>query len=216
MKRRRKILTYTLIGALSLGLVGSPTVLANGANVQKEPRSSEKHKKVDPETQKKVDNILNTLKSDLSGLGISPHNERSDVFANLDDKTKGKAKEIIRKVKDGTITKEDADKQLKALGVELRKHHDSDALFANLDDKTKAKAKEIIRQVKEGTLTKVEADKQLKALGVELPWHHAKGERFDNLDDETKAKAKALIEEAKAQLEELGAELPSKYMHLIK
>ena len=91
----------------------------------------------------------------------------------------------MEQVMEGKISKEEADKQLKALGVELPKHHDMGDIFANLDEQTKAKAIKIIQNVKSGKITREEAQKQLKALGVEMPMHHGK-EKFEKLDEETK------------------------------
>ncbi len=77
----------------------------------------------------------------------------------------------MKKAKDGSITREEAHQQLKALGVSFPKHHKHEQ-FNKLDEPTKTKVKKIIENVKAGTITKEDAHKQLKALGVEFPNHH--------------------------------------------
>ena len=64
-----------------------------------------------------------------------------------------------------------------------------------------------MENVKSGAITKEEAQKQLKALGVEFPKHQRKSAP---LDAKTKEKAKSLINDAKLQVNKLGAEFPSK------
>ncbi len=77
-------------------------------------------------------------------------------YLKLDEPTKAKVKKIIENVKAGTITKEDAHKQLKALGVEFPNHHRK---FKPLDAETKEKAKALIDDAKI----------QLNKLGAEFP-----------------------------------------------
>ncbi|MGG0656992.1 hypothetical protein [Rummeliibacillus pycnus] len=215
MIRINKLLTFSLTFGLSIGIM-SNTVAPTIAAATNQNKIVTKHQPIlNPNTQQKVDEILSKLDSDLAKIGapVSKHHAKCGVFANLDDKTKAKVKEIMKKVKDGTLTKEEADKQLKSLGVSFPKHHKAD-MFGKLDDKTKAKVIEIMKKVKDGTLTKEEADKQLKALGVSFPKHH---EKFKPLNNETKAKAKALIEDAKAHVNKLGAEFPAKkYGYLMR
>ncbi|HWI48850.1 MAG TPA: hypothetical protein VNU45_11575 [Rummeliibacillus sp.] len=215
MKRRNKLLTFSLTCALSLGIMSNTAAPTFAATVDQNKTATEQQPKLNPKTQQKVNEILNKLDSDLAKLGapVPKHHAKCAMFENLDDNTKAKVKEIMKKVKDGSITKEEADKQLKALGVSFPKHPNGD-MFGKLDDNTKAKVKEIMHKVKAGSLTKEEADKQLKALGVSFPKHHGK---FKHLDDETKAKAKTLIEDAKAQVSNLGADFPSKkYGYLMR
>ncbi|EMF47618.1 hypothetical protein B481_0620 [Planococcus halocryophilus Or1] len=112
--------------------------------------------------------------------------ERRSPFADLDDETKDQAKAILDELQDDTITKEEAQTQLEALGIELPKMGEHQGKgnrhgnpFEDLDEETQTQAKAIMDELKDGTLTKVEAQAQLEALGVELPkqrggakWHH--------------------------------------------
>ncbi|MFJ6268008.1 hypothetical protein ACIQGW_23940 [Lysinibacillus xylanilyticus] len=86
--------------------------------------------------------------------------------ANLDEISKEKIQEIFNQVKAGTLTKEEATKQLdEALGMKGDKKAVSKP--ANLDEISKEKIQEIFNQVEAGTLTKEEATKQLdEALGI--------------------------------------------------
>ncbi|MFJ8260394.1 hypothetical protein ACIQ4I_00330 [Rummeliibacillus sp. NPDC094406] len=195
-----------------------------GAPVPKHNAKCETFNKLDDKTKAKVKGIMKKVKDgsltkekgdkQLKALGVSfPKHPRAEMFAKLDDKTKTKVKEIMKKVKDGSLTKEEAHKQLKALGVSFPKHPRAE-MFAKLDDKTKTKVKEIMKKVKDGSLTKEEADKQLKALGVSFPKHHGK---VKHLDTNTKEKAQTLIKDAKAQVNKLGADFPSrKYGYLMR
>ncbi|WP_397538277.1 hypothetical protein [Rummeliibacillus pycnus] len=215
MKKRKILLTFSLTCALSLGIMSNTAAPTFAATLNHNKIATEQQPKLNPKTQQKVDEILNKLDSDLSKIGVSvpKHHAKCEMFENLDDKTKVKVKEIMKKVKDGSLSKEEAHKQLKALGVSIPKHHKVD-MFGKLDDNTKAKVKEIMHKVKAGSLTKEEADKQLKALGVSFPKHHGK---FKHLDKETKTKAKTLIEDAKSQVNKLGADFPSrKYGYLMR
>ena len=216
MKRKNKFFIHLFTAVLSLAIISNTTVSTFAATAHKDIKSSEEYKKLDAKTQKKVDDILSQLHDDLSELGISfKHKGKHDKFAKLDEETKTKAKKIMEQVMEGKISKEEADKQLKALGVELPKHHDMGDIFANLDEQTKAKAIKIIQNVKSGKITREEAQKQLKALGVEMPMHHGK-EKFEKLDEETKTKAKELVEKAQKQLDEIGVKLPAKYNYFIE
>ncbi|MEK4229307.1 hypothetical protein [Solibacillus sp. FSL H8-0538] len=209
MNNRNKLLTYVLSSVLSIGLIGSAAVSTFAITVYKDIHIVEDYEKLDAKTQEKVDDIFTNLKSELAKLGVTPHNGKDEIFANLDEEAKEKAHEIMHKMKDGTLSHEEAAAELAKLGVELPKHPDK---YENLDKKTKAKVHEIMQQVKKGALTKEEADKKLTKLGVELPKHQGKGEKFANLDDTTKAQVKILIEEAKADLDELGVEVSDKYL----
>ncbi|MGE7997525.1 hypothetical protein ACQKOF_02355 [Lysinibacillus sp. NPDC093190] len=122
----------------------------------------------------------------------------------------------MKQVKEGSLTQEEAKKQLKDLGVSLPTHNEKDDKFANLDDETKTQVEEIMKQLKDGSLTQEEANTRLKELGVSLPTRNGKGGRFANLDDETKKEATKLIENAKIQIEELGVDFPTeKFNQLI-
>lgn len=160
--------------------------------------------------------------------------ERRSPFSQLDDETKDQAKAILDELQDDVITKEEAQSQLEALGIELPKMGEHKGKgerhgnqFANLDEETQTQAKAIMDELKDGTLTKEEAQAQLQALGVEAPEmgeRQGKGNRhgnpFADLEEETQTQAKAIMdelkdgtltkEEAQAQLEALDVELPKR------
>ncbi|MFJ7731669.1 hypothetical protein ACIQXF_07210, partial [Lysinibacillus sp. NPDC097231] len=94
--------------------------------------------------------------------------EKGDKFANLDDATKTKVQEIMKQQKDGSLTQEEANTQLKELGVSLPSHTEKGDKFANLDDETKKEVTKLIEQAKI----------QLEELGVDLPT-----EKFNQLID---------------------------------
>jgi hypothetical protein len=190
MKKQRKLFSYVMTGALSVGIIGGvgsvPTFAATNTEA-------------------------------------GQHVEM-DVFPKLDEETQAKVKAIFDQVKAGTLTKEEAQKQLTELGVDLpaKGERGFGGAFAKLDEETQAKVKAIFDQVKEGALTEEEAQKQLTELGVDLP---EKGERgfggaFAELDEETQAKVKAIFDQVKAgtltqedaekQLAELGVDIPMK------
>ena len=97
-------------------------------------------------------------------------------------------------------------------------------MFADLDDETKEKAESIMEQQQNGTITQEQAQAQLAELGVELPTGGPggtggnRGDMFGDLDDETREIVQSIMEqqrngtisqeEAQAQLNELGVELP--------
>lgn len=137
--------------------------------------------------------------------------------ANLDKNKKAKAEAILAKVEKGTITHDEAEKQLEALGVTVEERGGKDKFLAGLDEETKARAKAILEKKKAGTLTEAETAEQLKKLGITLP---ERPDPFADLDEETKAKAESIMEKLKAgtithdeahtQLKELGVELPGR------
>lgn len=217
MKTYNKLTSLLLAFALTLGVISQMAVPAFAASNNHEIHVSEKNSSLDADTKQKVDKALTKLDSDLAKLGVPiPKHHHCQMFENLDEQTKNKAKEIMKQMKNGSITKEDGLAKLKQLGITLPKHHPKDDIFSKLDEQTKTKVKEIFTKVKDGMITKEEADQQLKALGVTLPKHHDK-RKFKQLDADTKAKAKKLIEDAKVQINKLGADFPSrKYDHLIK
>ncbi|WP_102349157.1 hypothetical protein [Bacillus sp. Marseille-P3661] len=149
--------------------------------------------------------------------GIEHRNNRSDIFANLDDATKEKAQAILELVKDGSLAHEEAQAQLLELGIEMPKfkgglehRNNRSDIFANLDDATKEKAQAILDQVKDGSLTHEEAQTQLSELGIKMPEFKGGIEHrnnysdiFANLNDATKEKAQAILNQAKSQIEAL-------------
>ena len=156
----QKIKTFFIIAILLVAISGNLSFLVHATTI-------EEAQTLDAETKEKVDAILNNLNAELAKLGISyPKRHDKNQFANLDDETKVKMKEIMDQVKAGSITKEEALAKLKALGVSLPNHHKKDEMFDKLDDETKAQAKEIMNQLKKGTLTKEEAHAKLEELGI--------------------------------------------------
>lgn len=98
---------------------------------------------------------------------------RMDMFADLDEETKAKAEEIMIQMREGTITREEAEAQLAELGVELpigggAGGGPGNNMFSNLDEETRAKVEEIMSAMREGTITREEAEAQLAELGVEI------------------------------------------------
>lgn len=181
---------------------------------------------LDADTKAKAEAIMDKMKADtitfdeaqtqLKELGVTlpdradkgDRGGKGDLFADLDTDTKAKAEAIMEKAKAGTITFEEAQTQLKELGVTLPDKGDHD-MFADLDADTKAKAEAIMDKVKAGTITFEEAQTQLKELGVTLP---DKADKDDDkiadllagLDADTKAKAQKLIDQAETQLAKYG------------
>ncbi|WP_146552500.1 hypothetical protein [Rummeliibacillus sp. SL167] len=169
MKIQKKWGTLSLAFALTLGFISSAAVSTSAATTAENKQANTTNKQLDAATKQKVDTILQKLDADL-----------------------------------------------KTLGIDIPKHHSKHHLFANLDEKTKAQVKEIIKKRKDGTITKAEADAQLKKFGIVLPpKHHEKRGQFLQLDDQTKGKAEKLIQNAKIEIEKLGADFPRKYDHLL-
>ncbi len=107
----------------------------------------------------------------------------------LSDEIKEKVKAIHESLKNGEITPEQAQEQLKALGVENKGFRPG----PELSDEVKEKVKAIHEELKNGEITPEEAQEQLKALGVEK-----KGFRpGPELSDEVKEKVKAIHEDVK-------------------
>jgi polyhydroxyalkanoate synthesis regulator phasin len=212
--KNNRFKAYLLTGALTLGVIGaanSPALAAtNASNTASDGFQGLKvqmHQNLDDATKEKIQSIMEDTKVKLAELGVTlPQKfEKGDRFANLDDATKEKVQAIMDQVKDGSLTHEDAQKQLTELGVDLPvrggMHGDR---FANLDDTTKEKAQAIMDKVKDGSLSREDAQKQLTELGVDLPVRGGKhGDPFANLDNATKEKAQNIMDEAKTQIKEL-------------
>ncbi|RPJ94604.1 hypothetical protein CW357_14565 [Rummeliibacillus sp. TYF005] len=211
MKRNNILGAFILTCVLTLSM----TIPSFTATAQDHVLTSEKNSNLDAATQQKVKTVLNKLDEDLTKLGVTvPKKPHCEMFEKLDDQTKEKVKEIMKQMKEGKITKEEGLAQLKKLGITLPKHHPKVDQFSKLDDNTKAKVKEIFQKVKNGTIAKEEADRQLKALGITLPKNHP-SEKIKKLDDATKAKARNLIENAKVEINKLGADFPSRKYNFI-
>ena len=147
----RKILSYLLTALLAIGIFSSLplTTFAMGHH-----HFIEGYEELDDETKVKVDDILKTLKTDLEEIGVEVHHKHHEMFKNLDDETKEKVKGIFKQVKEGTLSKDEAEVQLKELGVSKPEHKKQE-----LDEETKKKAKELIE--------KAAAD--FEELGVDFP-----------------------------------------------
>ncbi|MDQ0244711.1 polyhydroxyalkanoate synthesis regulator phasin [Bacillus fengqiuensis] len=235
MMNKKKLFGYVMTGALSIGIIGGAGIPAfaatdntNSTTTSEQTVKGKWEQSLDEATKQKVQAIMDQAKAQLAELGVEfptkgDKESRGNLFANLDDATKEKAQAIMEKVKDGSLTREEAQTQLADLGVELPAKGPRGDLFANLDDATKEKAQAIMEKVKGGSLTHEEAQTQLADLGVELPAKGDKGPRedlFADLDDATKEKAQAIMEkvkdgsltreEAQTQLADLGVELPAK------
>lgn len=140
--------------------------------------------------------------------------------ADLDEATQAKADNTLAQLEEGTITHDEAEKQLTALGIEMTERGGKSGFLANVDDETKAKAEAILEKKKSGSITEEEAKKQLEALGITLP---ERPDPFADLDEATKAKAEAIMEkmksgdltreEANEQLTALGIDLPERGGH---
>ena len=109
---------------------------------------------------KKSDVIIHQVKSLLGNPeNILENNEKTI----MDEETKAKAKEILKNLREGKITIEEARHQFKELGIILPEQENSD----NLDDVTKEKVGSIAE----------DARSKLKDLGLKLP---KRFERFIN------------------------------------
>lgn len=234
MRKNNKLKAYLLTGAVTLGVIGaahSPAFAATNSTAAPsdgfQGLKVKMHQNLDNATKEKIQSIMEDAKAKLAELGVTlPQKfEKGDRFANLDDATKEKVQAIMDKVKDGSLSREDAQKQLSELGVDLPFDHGAgihSSPFANLDDATKEKAQAIIDKVKDGSLTREDAQKQLSELGVDLPFGRGgmHGSPFANLDDATKEKVQAIMdkvkdgtltrEDAQKQLTELGIEPPAR------
>ncbi|MFZ7104927.1 MAG: hypothetical protein ACOWWO_19995, partial [Peptococcaceae bacterium] len=123
-------------------------------------------------------------------------------FPQLDEATKEKLAEIQAKVKDGSLTREEAQAALEELGIKAR------AVHLQLDEATKEKLAEIQAKVKDGSLTREEAQAALEELGIKARAVHL---QLDEATKEKLAEIQAKVkdgsltrEEAQAALEELG------------
>lgn len=81
---------------------------------------------------------------------IFEHKKTCKIFDNLDKKSEAEALIILDLMKNGEISKEDGEKQLKELGVKMP---------TKLDEKTKKQARTLI----------ADAKKKLKKYGIDLP-----------------------------------------------
>lgn len=170
------------------------------------------------EAKEQLEAIGVTMPERGQGKGIG-HLTQDVEAAGLDEETQVKADEILAQVEAGTITHDEAEEQLTALGVEINEGGGKGDLFADLDEETKAKAEAIMEQMRNEEITREEADAQLEALGIEIPEHGGRGGHggkgghglgggavLEGLDEETKEQAESLIEDAETELEDLGVD----------
>ena len=132
--KKTKVFGYMMTGALSIGILGAGI----SAYAATDNTSTTK----DTATQQKADAIIQEAKEKLAKLGVTlpARGERPDMFANLDEATKAKAKNIMDQLKAGKLTETEAKTQLAKLGVTLPARGERPDMFANLDEATKAKA----------------------------------------------------------------------------
>ncbi|MDN4494336.1 hypothetical protein [Ureibacillus aquaedulcis] len=234
---KNKLFGYVLSSALTLGVIGGYSTQAFAAmesttnSSAAVEQASNVKASLDSDTKQKMQAIMDELKTNLAELGVDLPTKgnkdgRGDFLANLDDATKEKAQAILDQQKAGTITQEEAQTQLAALGVDLPSRGNKGGrgdFLADLDDATKEKAQAILDEQKAGTITQEEAQTQLASLGVDLPSKGNKGGHGDflaDLDDATQEKAQSILDQQKAgtitqadaqtQLAELGVDLPTK------
>lgn len=128
---------------------------------------------------------------DVFATPNTPNVPNEESRENLDPETKQKADEIMNNLSE----------RLAELGVTFPEVKEIYELYEGIDEDKKEKAKEILEKVKSGEITSEEAKEQLKELGVTLP---EKSE--SDLDEQTKEEVESLIEDAKVQLQEIGAD----------
>ena len=109
----------------------------------------------------------------------------------LSEEVKEKVKAIQEDVKNGNLTREQAQEQLKSLGIEGLKGNFKD--HPQMSDEAKEKVKALREDLKNGTLTQEQAQEQLKALGIQRPVDKDRPE----LSDEVKQKLQTIQEEVK-------------------
>ena len=214
---KKKLFAYALSGALTLGAVGGTMAYASDSSTTESTETmtesaAEKRShglsQLDEATQAEVKAIQDRVKSELEELGVEfpEKSQRQNPLDELDEATKTEAEAIFSQLKDGSLTKEEAQEQLSALGIEAPEKQQRHAQFDGLDEATQAEAKDILEQVKDGTLTREEAQTALEALGVSLPERSGEHDLFADLDEATAERAQALVDEAEAELAELGVD----------
>lgn len=173
-------------------------------------------KKAGELTEEQAQKQLTALGVTLPERGAKKDHLIRDVEqANLNEAEQVKAEAILAKAEDGSITHDEAEAQLAALGITIEERGGKGGFLSNVDEETKAKAEAILEQQKEGAITKEEADAQLQKLGITRP---ERPDLFAGLDEAEKTKAEAIMkqlhegtishDQAEAQLEALGVKLP--------
>lgn len=114
------------------------------------------------ENKEKAKEIIDNLKVQLSKLGITFNKKHM----NLDEDSREKVREIFKNLREGKISKEEAEVQLKKFGITFPKENK----LKNMDKETKEKVASLVE----------DARLKLKDLGVRLP------KRFERMIKETK------------------------------
>lgn len=149
MKKRKKLITFVVAGALSFGMVGGTINHAFATPTKPNEPSTESQEDLDPNTKQKADEIMNNLMGQLIKLGVAipEFKGKYKLYAGMDEKQKKQASEILDKVKSGELTTEEANEQLKELGVSIPEQEEKNPL-SDLDEKTREEAESLIEDAK--------------------------------------------------------------------
>ena len=134
--------------------------------------------KYTPELSAQFQQVFDSMKTN------APHKS----FPALDAATKQKLDAIHQQLKDGKITKEQAQQQMAQLGIKMplrEGHGHGPGMGANLDAATKQKLDDIRQQVKDGKITKEQAQQEIAKLGIKFPQragHAGKGQKMNKPD----------------------------------
>ncbi|TYR79154.1 hypothetical protein FZC66_16160 [Priestia megaterium] len=150
--KKKKWFGYILASGLTLGAVSAANTpvfaaSAHGSNTLIEKTAHEQSpQQLDADTQQKVDTIMNKTKTKLEALGVEFPDKKQHPFSDLNEEQQAKAKDIMKQVKEGTLTKDEAKVKLKALGIEFPKREER--LLKGLNNEAKIKAKAILEEAK--------------------------------------------------------------------
>ncbi|MGD8191397.1 hypothetical protein ACQCN2_15560 [Brevibacillus ginsengisoli] len=202
----KKLMSKLMVGAVALSVLApSVSYAATISPTTTQAQQTQHHmKQMTPQdrqaNQAKLMEVINKYTPELSG--------QFQAIFDKQEANRAKVEEILAQEKAGTLTKEQAKEQLKALGLNFgqRGDHDKDGKNVEgkkLDAATKAKVEAIRQQEKAGTLTKEQAQEQLKALGLNFGQHKdhdkdGKNVEGKKLDAATKAKVEAIRQQEKA------------------
>ncbi|MFU7592288.1 hypothetical protein ACMX9J_25435, partial [Priestia sp. RMT2NF4] len=121
---KKKLFGYIMASGLTLGVMAAANSTAFAASKDETSSSTVVERTngntttTSDATQQKVDDIMKKAQEKLQKLGVSlPQHHKEGPFSNLDAGTKAKAKAIMDQLRDGTLTKEQAEAKLKELGV---------------------------------------------------------------------------------------------------
>ncbi len=99
-------------------------------------------------------------------INLPNQDKNAGKFANIDEDTNTKAKEIIQKLLARIITKEEAIASLKALGIPLTELEAMNKSLETVVSRTKSEIDAINKKLEEGTITKEEAALEIRKLRV--------------------------------------------------